>query len=454
MGRHMVKPGGQDIYFYPGQPESLLYEPDSTVPGGWRLAGAMWMMPWQQVPLVPEGFTGNEDAWHYHNGLCFIGSTVIAENTTQSQCLNQMGGNIWVQRTAWLLHLWAYHPNPVGRFVEINDTLTDPPQTGGATIRVDADPATPGVQTVRTTGVGSVTVDIVGAGLGDVSAFNFDLEYNPSIFLGPTIATGSTLDRNPDANQSFLQSSGRAFQCSPPNPGGAVSSAGLMAARISCVSTGDMAGADTAAGSVLASVTLNVVGNPGSGSGLTLKNVNVFNRDVQEIASCAPVVAMSATCAGASISAGGDTDGDTVSDPVDNCPTVSNLNQLDTDGDVLGDACEAPVHGTDPGDPDSDSDLCGDGREALLFFFSPSQGGSRNPVSPWDFFDVNGTKTINAVDIALVRANFNPGGPVPPEDEPYDRSAGAHTWAPGPPDNKINAVDVGLVRASFNHSCQ
>jgi hypothetical protein len=41
---------------------------------------------------------------------------------------------------------------------------------------------------------------------------------------------------------------------------------------------------------------------------------------------------------------GGDTDGDGVCDKVDNCPLVSNPDQIDTDKDGIGDACET----TDP----------------------------------------------------------------------------------------------------------
>ena len=61
---------------------------------------------------------------------------------------------------------------------------------------------------------------------------------------------------------------------------------------------------------------------------------------------------------------------------------------------------------------------------------------------------------VDAVDIGLVRANYDPSPPIPPEDIIYDRSAGPYIWAPGPPDGVINAVDIALVRAEFGHSCE
>ncbi|MFP4601235.1 MAG: endonuclease I family protein, partial [Persicimonas sp.] len=51
---------------------------------------------------------------------------------------------------------------------------------------------------------------------------------------------------------------------------------------------------------------------------------------------------MSGPCSG-----GDDADGDGVPDGEDNCPTVSNPDQIDTDGDGLGDACD-PDAGNDP----------------------------------------------------------------------------------------------------------
>lgn len=350
-GRHMILPGpggalqGQDDQFIAGVPESLLYEPDSSVPGGWRLAGAMWIMPINLVPLVPEGFTGNEDAWHYHSGLCLLydsqtGQTyALAENTTQPGC-TAIGGNIWIEKAGWLVHMWSYRLNPTGRFVEINNAMTAPPASGSASVSIDANPGAAGVQNTRQVGAGAFMVDIVGSGLTDVAAFNFDLEYDPAVFSGATIASGPSVDRNPDANQAFLNSTGRAFQCTPPDPNAAVTSGTKKAARISCVSTGTGAGAN-ASGTVLASVTLNAIGNMGSGSALTLKNVNVFNSKNLETASCAPTQGITATCANASI-AGIDTDGDGLVDTGDNCPLDANASQANADSNIRPNGANVP----------------------------------------------------------------------------------------------------------------
>ena len=122
-GRHMVKGTvtGQDAFFDAAQPESLLYEPDSSVPGGWRLGGGMWIMPIDQVPLPPDGFAGNEDAWHYHEDLCIWNNGgAVAEGVPQSTCLSRPGNPVWLERAGWLVHLWNYDANPLGRFVEVS----------------------------------------------------------------------------------------------------------------------------------------------------------------------------------------------------------------------------------------------------------------------------------------------------------------------------------------------
>jgi hypothetical protein len=122
----------------------------------------------------------------------------------------------------------------------------------------------------------------------------------------------------------------------------------------------------------------------------------------------------------------------------------------DPDVDLIASGGEHAV-GAFPCITDSDGDRCADGEETGS---NHSLGGQRSPGNRWDFYDVNGTSKVDAVDIALVRSKFNGSGPTPPADLAYDRRAGAQPWAPNEPDHVINAVDIGIVRASFNDSCQ
>ena len=58
-----------------------------------------------------------------------------------------------------------------------------------------------------------------------------------------------------------------------------------------------------------------------------------------------------------------DSDGDGIVDPEDNCPLVSNADQLDTDNDGAGNACDA----------DDDNDGVGDGSDNCPLTVNPDQ---------------------------------------------------------------------------------
>ncbi len=115
----------------------------------------------------------------------------------------------------------------------------------------------------------------------------------------------------------------------------------------------------------------------------------------------------------------------------------------DSDSDGLTD-CEEADLGTNPNAVDTDGDGCADSEELGTVNYA---GGLRDPLNPWDFYDVDGDKRVNAIDINKVRSKAFQDFP------PYDRGMGAAPWAPGPPDGIVNAVDVGHVRASVNHYC-
>jgi hypothetical protein len=100
---------------------------------------------------------------------------------------------------------------------------------------------------------------------------------------------------------------------------------------------------------------------------------------------------------------------------------------------------------------DADGDGCLNAQE---LGGEPALGGGRDPYDAWDFYDVNDSRKIDAVDLALVRSGYSGSGPARPEDATYDRRAGNAPWAPGPPDGRIDAIDIALVRAAYGHSCQ
>ncbi len=150
----------------------------------------------------------------------------------------------------------------------------------------------------------------------------------------------------------------------------------------------------------------------------------------------------------------GDTDADGMPDAYENAHPCLNAAVSDAaaNPDVDGKTnAEEYAIGTDPCDNDTDDDGCADGEE---LGGTAVAGGLRDPLNPWDFYDVNNTKKVDAADIGQVRSRFNGNGPTPPADDPYDRGPGASPWAPGAPDDRINAADIGFVRYAFNHSCQ
>lgn len=129
IGRHMIRGvagglNGLDTVFDPADPEALLYEPDSKSPGGWRLGGAMYIIPitkQPQVPVAPQSFATTDAAWHVHDGLCiWNNANSVQENTTQADCLSRPGNPNWSAQAGWLLHVWNFTPNASGRFVENN----------------------------------------------------------------------------------------------------------------------------------------------------------------------------------------------------------------------------------------------------------------------------------------------------------------------------------------------
>ncbi|MCH7698854.1 MAG: hypothetical protein IH865_07950 [Chloroflexi bacterium] len=120
---------------------------------------------------------------------------------------------------------------------------------------------------------------------------------------------------------------------------------------------------------------------------------------------------------------------------------------LDAFGNLTGGNHQA--HGPQGPPRDTDADGCNDVAELGA---EPAQGGQRDPLNPWDFYDTNGDGVIDlAYDIfgvILAYENY---------DVIYDRgpSAGPNAWNMTAPDGVIDLTnDILGVIQQYQHNCQ
>jgi hypothetical protein len=104
---------------------------------------------------------------------------------------------------------------------------------------------------------------------------------------------------------------------------------------------------------------------------------------------------------------------------------------------------------------DSDIDGCSDGEELSP---NPLFGGDRDPNSPWDFFDVNGSRAVDVADVVAILGHFGQGTQHPDYDATYDRYIPdiAKPWRTAAATGTALGIDVSDALAnlqSFGHSC-
>jgi hypothetical protein len=163
--------------------------------------------------------------------------------------------------------------------------------------------------------------------------------------------------------------------------------------------------------------------------------------------------------------------GDAVSDNVDFDPWISGA--CDYDSDLLTDDQERLIIGTDWQNPDTDGDGCADGEEILM---PKVLGGERNPLNPWDFYDITNVtlvlgakdKGVSGFDLNLMLAwggakhlgGPNANGKVYDADGNHNGTpdgveldfaglAGPHTG----PDGGISGFDLSQMLAEGGDSC-
>ena len=123
---------------------------------------------------------------------------------------------------------------------------------------------------------------------------------------------------------------------------------------------------------------------------------------------------------------GSDADSDGMPDVYEDQHPCLNANVPDASADPDHDDSMNSVEyqvGTLPCDVDTDNDGCADGEEAATN--PPLTGGQRNPLNGFDFYDVNGTKKVDSVDINLVRRTT-------PERSPHQSRIRSMTDRRGP----------------------
>ncbi len=102
-------------------------------------------------------------------------------------------------------------------------------------------------------------------------------------------------------------------------------------------------------------------------------------------------------------------------------------------------------------DVDTDGDGCADGREVGP---DPGQGGQRDPLNPWDYFNPthDGQNRIDDVLVVASRYGKNTGDPAYSTD--YDRTyIGPNLWNLGLPNGQIRIDDILAQAHQYNHDC-
>lgn len=86
------------------EPEMLLY--DGTSPDA-RIVGLSYYVRLDGTAAPTQGFTGDNDQYHRHFGLCVSGSRVVGDSTTTDEECAARGGSKASGTAGWMSHAWV-----------------------------------------------------------------------------------------------------------------------------------------------------------------------------------------------------------------------------------------------------------------------------------------------------------------------------------------------------------
>jgi hypothetical protein len=146
-----------------------------------------------------------------------------------------------------------------------------------------------------------------------------------------------------------------------------------------------------------------------------------------------------------------DSDNDGISDGLEFALYGSSPLLTDTDGDGLSDPAEIGTYHTSPALRDTDGDRCPENKEIGP---DQSQGGRRDPLNPYDYFNPthDGMNRIDDV-LAVVHQFFRDAG-NPAYNPDTDRTLlGPNAWNLGPPNGQQRVDDILHQVHQFFHDC-
>jgi len=110
-----------------------------------------------------------------------------------------------------------------------------------------------------------------------------------------------------------------------------------------------------------------------------------------------------------------------------------------------------PASGSGTYGPDTDGDGCPDVDEGGV---AANQGGVRDYLNPWDYFNPTGDGQNRVDDILIVHNLYNKDAGDAGYSTVYDRtSVGPNQWNLGPPNGQIRIDDILEIARQYGHDC-